>query len=359
MRTFRLAIVVLALALPLSASNYPDPVERDVVMRDVRFADGATLAEVRIHVATIGTLRHDREGHATNAVLILHGTGGTGRQFLAKNFADVLFVPGGVLDATRYFIILPDGIGHGRSSKPSDGLHAQFPQYDYHDMIDLQHRVVTEGLGVDHLLLVMGTSMGGMHTWMWGERYTRFMDGLMPLASLPAQIAGRNRVWRKMIIDAIRNDPDWNGGEYKTQPRSLDTALDLLLIAGSAPLLWQKTSPTRDEADQWLDAQKKSRLPGLDANDFLYAIEASRNYDPSHELEKIAQPLVAVNSADDFINPPELGIMERLIRQVRKGSFVLLPISPDTRGHSSHTWPVLWQQHLRELLARIEKEPKG
>lgn len=317
------------------------------------------MPEVRIHVATIGNLRHDKDGHATNAVLILHGTGGSGRQFLSKNFADVLFVPGGVLDATRYFIILPDGIGHGRSSKPSDGLRAHFPQYDYHDMIDLQHRTVTQGLGVDHLLLVMGTSMGGMHTWMWGERFPNFMDGLMPLASLPVEIAGRNRVWRKMTIDAIRNDPDWSGGEYKSQPRGLDTALDLLLIAGSAPLLWQTTSPTRDQADQWLEAQKKSRLPALDANDLLYAIEASRNYDPSPSLDKIVPPLVAVNSADDFINPPELGIMEKQIRRVRKGSFVLLPISPETHGHSSHTWPVLWQQHLRDLLTKIEKKERA
>src|SRR6202040_193878 len=244
----------------------------------------------------------DAAGHTTNAVLILHGTGGTGQQFFQPQFAGVLFGPGQLLDAARYFIVLPDGIGHGKSSKPSDGMHAHFPQYDYDDMVAAHYRLLNEGLGVHHLRLVMGTSMGCMHSFVWGERYPDFMDALMPLACVPVPIAGRNRIWRKMVMDAIREDPEWKGGEYAAEPKQgLRTALDLLLIAGSAPLPMQKAQPTRDAADKYLEEYFASRGPGLDANDLLYAVAASRNYDPSGGLEKIRVRMMYVNSADDFI----------------------------------------------------------
>jgi homoserine O-acetyltransferase len=248
---------------------------------------------------------------------------------------------------------LPDGIGHGASSKPSDGLHARFPGYTYDDMVEAQYRLLTEDLHVDHLELVLGTSMGGMHTWVWGERHPDFMDGLVPLACVPAQIAGRNRMLRKMVIDDIR-DPDWNGGEYRQQPRGLKSAVQVLLFMVSSPLQWQKAAPTRDAADRFLAEQMKTRSDGVDANDFLYAFEASRDYDPSNDLEKISAPLLAINSADDQVNPPELGLMERLITRVRRGHYVLIPTSGETRGHGTHSFPAIWQNYLREFLERIE-----
>lgn len=330
----------------------PATTEGDFVVKNFQFRSGESLAELRLHYTTLGKPARDAQGRVRNAVLILHGTGGTGHQFLSPVFAGELFGPGQLLDAARYYIVLPDGIGHGKSSKPSDGQHARFPQYDYDDMIAAQHRLLTEGLGVDHLRLVMGTSMGCMHSFVWGETYPDFMDALMPLACLPVEIAGRNRIWRKMVMDAIRDGPEWKGGEYTAEPRqALRTALDLLMIAGSAPLYWQKTYATREAADQGLDDYFKARFAGLDANDLLYAVNASRNYDPSRQLEKIRAPVMYVNSADDFINPPELGIAEREIKEVKNGRFVLLPISEETRGHGTHTRAAVWKQYLGELLA--------
>jgi homoserine O-acetyltransferase len=284
-------------------------------------------------------------------VLILHGTGGSGRQFLRPQFADVLYGPGQLLDITRYFLILPDNIGHGKSSKPSDGLHAKFPQYDYDDMVLAQHELVTKGLGVNHLRLVMGTSMGCMHSWVWGETYPDMMDALMPLACLPVEIAGRNRIWRKMTIDGIRQDPEWKNGEYTTQPRAaLQIVSDFLIMAGGASIPLQKDHPTREAADEFLERQTKTNLATLDANDFLYAVSSSRNYNPSPKLETIKAPVMFVNSADDFINPPELGIAEHEIKRVKKGKFVLIPASDQTHGHGTHTWAAIWQQCLKELL---------
>jgi homoserine O-acetyltransferase len=306
---------------------------------------------LKIHYRTVGTLKTDNSGVARNAVLIGHGTGGSGTQFLSPQFAGVLFGPGQLLDATRYFIILTDGIGHGNSSKPSDGLHARFPHYTYDDMVLAQYELLTKKLGVNRLRLVMGTSMGGMHTWVWGETYPDFMDALMPLASLPIEIAGRNRIWRRMAMDAIRNDPEWLGGEYKTQPtRGLVSAENLLLLAGSAPLQWQKQAPTRDAADKFYTDRLTGAVARLDANDLLYQLDASREYNPSPKLETIKAPLIAINSADDVINPPELGVMEREIKRVKRGRFILIPISDQTRGHGTHTLPAIWQQHLKELL---------
>lgn len=342
---------ILSTGLALAQANQPAPVEGDFVVKDFRFSTGDTLPELRLHYRTIGRPDRDAGGVVRNAVLILHGTGGTGAQFLAANFAGELFGPGQLLDASRHLIVLPDGIGHGGSSKPSDGLRMRFPRYTYEDMVVAQYRLLTEGLGVSHLRLVMGTSMGGMHTWMWGEMYPGFMDALMPLASVPTQIAGRNRMIRRMLMDSIRDDPAWNGGDYVGQPRrGLTAALHMLLIMTSVPLQWQKAAPTRDEADAFLAQQVARRLQGLDANDMLYQFDSSREYDPSRGLERITAPLVAVNSADDQVNPPELGLMEALIPRVKRGRAVLIPISDQTRGHSSHSWPVLWKFHLAALL---------
>jgi homoserine O-acetyltransferase len=334
-------------------TGVPATSEGDLVVKNFKFRSGESLPELRLHYTTLGKLVRDTNGRVTNAVLILHGTGGSGQQFLQPIFAGALFGPGQLLDATRYFIILPDGIGHGKSSKPSDGLHARFPQYDYDDMVAGHYKLLTEGLGVNHLRLILGTSMGCMHSFVLGETYPDFMDALMPLACQAVQIAGRNRVLRKMIIDAIRSDPEWKGGEYLAEPlQSLRTALDLLLIAGSAPLYLQKSFPTRDAADKYLDDYFKTRFAGLDANDTLYHINASRNYDPSPQLEKITAQVMYINSADDFINPPELGMAEREIKRVKNARFVLIPISDETRGHGTHTRAVVWKQYLAELLEK-------
>jgi homoserine O-acetyltransferase/O-succinyltransferase len=329
------------------------PREGDYVAHDFHFKSGETLPELRLHYTTLGTPVRDAKGRTTNAVLIMHGTGGSGGGFLAPIFAGVLFGPGQLLDASRYFIILPDAIGHGKSSKPSDGMHAHFPQYDYDDMVAAQHELVEKGLGVDHLRLVMGTSMGCMHAWVWAETYPDYMDALMPLACQTVAVAGRNRMWRKMVIDGIRNDPEWKGGEYTAQPRAaLEIASDIQLIAGSAPLQMQKSFPARDDADKYLEAYRIRYKEGFDANDFLYAVSASRNYGPSAQLEKITAPVMWINSADDFINPPELGIAQREITRVKSGWFVLLPISDQTHGHGTHTYAAVWQEYLKELLEK-------
>lgn len=352
------ALALAVISTTLTAQTVPvgtvaAPFSADFVARDFRFATGETMAELRLHYLTIGTPRRDAAGVVQNAVLIMHGTGGTGRQFLSKNFADVLFGAGQLLDARTHYLILPDGIGHGGSSKPSDGLHATFPRYTYADMVTAQYRLVTEGLRVNHLKLVMGTSMGGMQTWMWGEAYPTFMDGLVPLASVPTQIAGRNRVWRKMIIDSIRGDPEWNGGEYTKQPRGLESAVRILVLMAGSTVQSQKDAPTRDAADELLVQQMKSRGNGVDANDMLYQFESSREYDPSAALAQISAPLLAINSADDLINPPELGLMEKLMPRVARGRYVLLPITGDTRGHGTHSWPTIWQYYLREFLKTL------
>jgi homoserine O-acetyltransferase/O-succinyltransferase len=334
-----------------AAQSWPAPQEGDYVVHDFHFQSGETLPEVRLHYYTLGKPAKDSSGRTSNAVLILHGTSGNATTFFRPIFAGVLFGPGQLLDANKYFIILPDNIGHGKSSKPSDGLHARFPQYDYADMVALQHELLEKGLAVNHLRLILGTSMGCMHSWMWGEVYPDSMDALMPLACLPVQIAGRNRIWRKMIIDGIRQDPQWNNGDYTTQPRAgLQISADFLLIASSSPLYMQQQLPTRDDADHYLDDSVQRITSGLDANDFLYAVSASRDYDPSRNLESIRAPVMFINSADDFINPPELGIAERQIKRVKNGKFVLLPVSQQTRGHGTHTYAAVWRQYLKELL---------
>lgn len=296
-RSVPLAALLLVCAAGAAAATFPEPAEGVVVLENFRFKSGETLPALRLHYWTLGQPLRDAGGVVRNAVLVLHGTGGFGRAFLNETFAGRLFGEGRPLDARRHFVVLPDAIGHGGSSKPSDGLRARFPRYDYDDMVAAQHRLLTEGLGVNHLRLVMGTSMGGMHTWVWGETYPDFMDGLVPLASAPVAIAGRNRVMRKMILDAIRGDPDWKDGDYTEQPaRGLAAAVHILMMMTSSPLQWHKQAPTGAAADAFLAEQMKRRLAATDANDMLYAYDASRNYDPSGGLEKIAAPLLAINS---------------------------------------------------------------
>ena len=350
---FLLSILAASFASP---ADYPAPTEGDYTIRDFKFASGEILPELRLHYRTLGKLEKNAQGKTTNAVLIMHGTTGSGAQFIRSEFAGALFGKDQPLDATKFFIVLPDGIGHGKSSKPSDEMHAKFPRYGYLDMVEAQYRLLTEGLGVNHARLVMGTSMGGMHTWLWGESHPDFMDALMPLASLPKQISGRNRAWRRMVIDAIRNDPDWLGGDYAAQPPSLRTAAEMLWFMSSNPLLRQKEAPTRAKTDEVLDKFVADYLKTSDANDVLYAVEASHDYDPGAKLEEIHAPLLAINSADDMINPPELGILEGEIKRVPKGRAVLIPLSDKTRGHGSHTVAALWKDQLMSLLKETEQQ---
>jgi homoserine O-acetyltransferase len=354
------ALLVVAGALaPAVASGqpgaYPPPVERDFIARDVRFDSGEVAPEIRLHYRTIGTPRRDPDGVVRNGILILHGTGGSGAGFVTPGYAGLLFGRGQLLDAERYYLILPDNVGHGQSSKPSDGLRMKFPRYRYTDMVRLQHRLVTEALGLTHLRLVMGTSMGAMHAWMWGYLYPSFADGLVPLASNPVEIAGRNRVWRKLLVDAIVNDPTWQGGEYTEPPKGMANALGFLLIATSTPRLWQTNFPTHEAADRWLADQIASRTKTTDANDTIYHFRASEDYDPSPHLEQITAPLLAINSADDFVNPPELPMMEALIRRVARGRFVLIPASDETRGHGTHSRPTVFGPYLAEFLKALDK----
>ncbi len=328
-------------------------VEGDYVIRNFQLENHETLPELRLHYTTLGKPQRDASGVVRNAVLALHGTGGTGQQFLSENFTGELWGSGQLLDAQRYFIILPDNIGHGKSSKPSDGLRARFPHYCYHGMVVAQHRLLTEHLGVNHLRLVMGTSMGGMHTWLWGEMYPDFMDALLPLASAPVEIAGLNRIRRRMIIDSIRNDPEWKNGEYTTQPPGLAAAAYSLMLMTASPLQLHTQAPTREAADKLFDRMVTRQLSRLDANDMLYAYESSSDYNPAPLLEKITAPLVAINSADDQVNPPELGILEREIRRVKQGRFILLPTTDQTRGHGTHSLPKIWKPYLAELLVRL------
>jgi homoserine O-acetyltransferase len=338
-------------AIPAWAADYPAPKEGEWVLREFRFHTGEVLPELRLHYMTVGA-------PSGEPVLILHGTGGAARNMLTGEFAGQLFGPGQPLDANRYFIILPDAIGAGKSSKPSDGLRTRFPQYNYDDMIRAQYRLVTEHLGVRHLRLVMGSSGGGMQTWIWGEMYPDFMDALVPLASMPVEVAGRNWMTRRMLTDLIRNDPEWNGGNYTKQPRSLQLAQVYFSIAtsGGTQALY-KAAPTREKADLLLN-QRLAQTSTADANDVLYQYEASRDYNPAPKLESIKARLLAVNAADDERNPPELGIMEREIKRVPRGQYVLIPASEETRGHGTTGSAKWWKQHLEKLLQPVVQAVK-
>ena len=351
---FVMMMVVAVVAGPATicaAADYPAPVQGDITIRNFAFSAGATLPEITMHYRTIGQPRRNAQGQIQNAVLVLHGTTGSGAQFIRPEFAGELFGPGQLLDAATHFIVIPDNLGHGQSTRPSSGLRAAFPKYGYRDMVTAQYRLLTEGLGVTHLRLVIGTSMGGMHAWLWGQMYPDFADALFPLASLPVQISARNRMWRKIAIDAIRNDPAWKGGNYTAQPGGLRTAAGILALVSSNPVLRQAESPTLDAADRWLDAFSDSLMKSADANDVLYALEASWDYDPAPALATINVPLLAVNFADDLVNPPELGILEREITRVPRGKAIVMPLSDKTRGHGSHTVAPLWIPYLTELLA--------
>lgn len=336
---------------------YLNQSESDFVARDFAFKSGETLPELRLHYITIGRPVRDTSGQVSNAVLIMHGTGGSGGSFTGAGFGGELFNAGQPLDARKYFIILPDAIGHGKSSKPSDGLHARFPRYRYDDLVRADYLLVRDGLKIDHLRLVMGTSMGAMQTWIWGEMYPDYMDALMPLASAPVEIVGRNRMLRAMILDAIRADPAWNGGEYTVPPaQGLIAAQYALWMMTSSALQLHKTNPTREKADAAVEALRKRAL-ATDANDMLYQFEASTDYNPSPGLETIKAPLYAVNSADDEVNPPELGILDREIKRVPMGRYILIPTSDETRGHGTHSRAVVWKSYLTALLN--ESEPQS
>jgi homoserine O-acetyltransferase len=354
-RKLSAAVIVLAFfALCSPAASYPPPIEADFTIKDFHFHSGETLTKLRMHYLEFGKPERDSNGVVRNAVLILHGTTGSSAQFLLPQFAEELYGKDQPLDVTRYYLIVPDNIGHGKSSKPSDGLRAKYPEYGYEDMVEAQYRLLTEGLNVNHLRLVMGTSMGGMHTWLWGEKHPDFMDALMPLASLPMQISGRNRVWRRVIIDAIRESPDWQEGNYQTQPSGLRIAAEMLFLMGENPVLRLKEMPTLKQADEVLDRSVAGFVSKYDANDVMFALAASHDYDPEPGLEKIQVPLVAVNSADDLINPPEQQVLERDLKRVKHGEAVVIPLSDQTAGHGSHTKAVLWKDHLVRLLQLTE-----
>ncbi|MGE0930556.1 alpha/beta fold hydrolase [Peijinzhouia sedimentorum] len=352
---FTFALLLGLYSIAQAQNNYPSPKQGIVEVKDFTFHTGEKMDLVKLGYTTIGTLKKDANGNATNAVLIMHGTTGSGSSFLSDRFAGNLFGKGQILDANEYFIILSDAIGHGRSSKPSDGLRMNFPRYNYDDMVNLMHGMLTEGLGVNHLRLVMGTSMGGMNSWVWGYLYPDFMDALMPLASTPVEIAGRNRMMRKMMMDAIMDDPTWANGNYQTKPLGHKHAMHTLIMMTSSPLQWQKNYPTRESAEAYLKQRVDSYFNAIDPNDLIYAFDASRDYNPSLHLEKIKAPLLSINSADDQVNPPELELTEQVIDRVPKGKFILLPITDETIGHSTHSVPAVWGQYLAEFLKSTEK----
>jgi homoserine O-acetyltransferase len=350
-RFFLCLACVLFLSRTGHAQTALSAVHSDYRIKDFKFESGESLSQLNIHYVTLGRPAKDKQGNIVNAVLIMHGTTGNGQGFLSQQFGGNLFKPGQLLDSTKYFIILPDGIGHGKSSKPSDGMHMKFPKYTYNDMVKADYQLLTEHLGVKHLRLVMGTSMGGMHTWVWGYTYPDFMDALMPLASLPVEIAGRNRMWRKMAINMVESDPAWKDGEYTSPPKvGLAGAYQCLFFMGSSAIQLQRKAPTRAKADSLAEVTVNNNINRLEANDLIYQLDASRNYNPSPHLSKIKAPLFAINSADDEINPPELQIMEKEIVKVNKGRYILLPITDKTQGHGTHSLPVIWEGYLKELL---------
>jgi homoserine O-acetyltransferase len=338
-----IAITLSCTAVPARAADYPAPREGDWVARDFRFHTGEVMPELRLHYTTVGE-------PSGQPVLVLHGTAGSGATMLTADFAGELFGPGQALDASKYYIILPDALGAGKSTKPSDGLRAKFPRYNYDDMVAAQYRLVSEGLGIRHLRLVIGNSMGGMQTWMWGVTYPDFMDALVPMASQPTEMASRNWMMRRMLIDTIRNDPDWNGGNYTTQPRSLRAANVFFGIAtNGGTLAYQKMAPTREQADKLVDGRLGAPFTA-DANDFLYQWDSSRDYNPAPGLERIEASLLAINSADDERNPPETGILAREIKRVKNGAIYLIPASEDTRGHGTTAMAKFWKQQMQAFL---------
>jgi len=354
-------MLAFLVAAALAAQNFePQPrvwptEERDIVLKDFRFHTGEVLPGLKMHVTTLGQPHRNAAGEIDNAVMVLHGTGGTGQQFLRAQFADELYGPGEPLNIRKYWIILPDNIGHGKSSKPSDGQRMKFPKYDYGDMVAAQHRLLIEGLGVTRLRLIMGTSMGCMHSFMWGENYPEFSRALMPLACEPVEIAGLNRMWRQLAINGIEADPAWKSGNYRTQPiQGLRTAQSLLFVAGSAPLYYQAEYPTNASASAFAEERVRTAMLDLDANDLIYQLDSSRTYDPWPTLDRIKVPLMWVNSADDFINPRNLPFPSAALKRMPTAKFRLIPESASSRGHGTHTWAKFWKAELIALLKRSE-----
>ena len=354
--TCLLATIFLGLLVSSSGagetSALPGHQEGVFVVRDFKFRSGETLPELRLGYTTLGTPQRDTNGNVANAVLLLHGTTGTGANWLAPSLAETLFRAGQPLDAGKYYLILADGIGLGRSAKPSDGLKAKFPQYGYQDMVEAQYRLVTEGLGIKHLRLIVGTSMGGMHTWLWAERYPDMMDGAVAVASQPVEISGRNLLWRRVIIEAIRNDPDWNGGNYTTAPTRFATAVPIFTILVDSATHLQAVAPDREKAIAYFD-QIIQGAKRLDANDYLYRWEASRDYNPQPDLEKITTRFLAINFSDDLLNPPELKVMEREMPRVKHGSSVLIQAGEKSLGHQNLTQGAMWGPPLAEFLKQL------
>ncbi|HEU5275011.1 MAG TPA: alpha/beta fold hydrolase [Xanthobacteraceae bacterium] len=344
---FCLALSALVAAAAWAA-DYPAPRQGDWVARDFRFHTGEVLPELRLHYTTLGE-------PTGQPVLIMHGTGGSGGSLLTPGYAGELFGSGQPLDASKYFIILPDAIGHGLSSKPSDGLRMKFPRYNYDDMVAAAYRLVTEGLGIRHVRLVMGNSMGGMETWIWGETYPAMMDALAPMASQPTAMASRNWMMRRLIIDSIRNDPDWHQGDYATQPRAFRAALVFFGVATSGgTLAYQTLAPTRELADKALD-QRLANVTKADANDVLYQWDSSRDYDPSPGLERIQAPVLAINAADDERNPPETGTTERALKRIKDARLYLIPASAQTRGHGTTGMAKFWKEELQHWLQSVPR----
>ncbi len=351
----RLAVATLfACGIVHAQSTVPvmQPTEGDFEARDFHFQSGQTLPTVKLHYATLGTPTRGADGKINNAVLLLHGTTGTGRAYLTPLMQKELFAAGQPLDASRYYIIMPDGIGRGGSSKPSDALRANFPRYGYNDVVEGHYRLLTEGLKVDHLRLILGTSMGGMQTLVWGERHPDMMDALMPIASQPVAMSGRNWLWRRMLIDAIRNDPEWNGGNYTRQPTHWTRTTPVFALMTQSAATLQKAAPTRDQVNQYVD-KTVADSRGVDANDYLYWFESSWDYNPEPDLGMIRAPLYAVNFADDMINAVDLGVMQRTVPKVRQGKYVEMPESVNTYGHQTLQHPEVWKPYLVELLKSL------
>jgi homoserine O-acetyltransferase len=341
-----------ALAQAPTPTVWPNQREGDFIIKDYRFASGETLNELRIHYTTLGTAKRNAAGEIVNGVLLLHGTSGTGKNWLMPSLADELFGPGQPLDAAQYFIVLPDGVGRGGSTKPSNGLRMKFPHYRYRDIVASEHRMLTEGLNVRHLRLVLGSSMGGMHTWLWGEMYPDLMDALVPIASQPIAISGRNWISRRIAIEAIRNDPDWNNGNYEKNPTRWAYTAPFSGLMTDSVVGIQEQAPSREAGDA-MYRQMVERAAKQDANDRLYQIEAVMDYDPSKDLEKIKARLLAINFADDAVNAVELDVMEPAIKRIPNARHVIVPASPQTRGHFTHLRAALWKQYLIDFLKEL------
>ena len=344
----------IAAAPPAAAAPRWTVEEGQVTLNDFKFRSGESLPRLNMHYATLGKPHRNAAGEIDNAVMVLHGTGGSGQQFLRPQFADELYGPGQPLDIRRYWIILPDNIGHGQSSKPSDGLRMQFPSYDYDDMVEAQ-RLMLKELGVSRLRLILGTSMGCMHIFVWGEAHPSVARALMPMACLPVEIAGLNRMWRQLAINGIKADPAWQNGDYTAQPKQgLRTAQSLLFVAGSAPLHYQAQYPSRQAASAFAEERVSTAMESLDANNLIYQLDASRSYNPWPKLEAITAPVTWINSADDFINPRNLKIPDEAVRRLPNAKFRMIEESEDTRGHGTHSWAKFWKQDLIQLLERTE-----